>query len=83
MYWTSSRLNPKKMTMATNKNFPKHPQKIHHAISEWMYLVESGEVVTCKDLNALSEAEIEFLNEDPERIVSVDHDLREVCFKIN
>lgn len=49
MYWTSSRLNPKKMTMATNKNFPKHPQKIHHAISEWMYLVESGEVVTCKE----------------------------------
>lgn len=44
---------------------------------------KTQEVVTCKDLNALSEAEIEFLNEDPERIVSVDHDLREVCFKIN
>ncbi len=37
--------------------------------------------ITCKDLNALTVEEIEMLNEDPERIVHVDLDLREVCFK--
>ncbi len=38
-------------------------------------------VVTCKDINALDEEEIEALNEDPERIVSVDLEIREICFK--
>lgn len=37
--------------------------------------------ITCKDLNALTVLEIEYLNEDPDRIVSVDQELREVCFK--
>ena len=46
--------------------------------------IKSGPVVlNCKDLNALTEEDIEDLNQDPERIVSVDHELREVCFKEN
>lgn len=40
-------------------------------------------VIVCKDLNALTEDEIEFLNEDVERIISVDHELREVCYREN
>lgn len=39
------------------------------------------ETVTCKDLNALTVEEIAQLNEDSERIVSVDLDIREICFK--
>ena len=38
-------------------------------------------VIICKDANALTEEEIEELNQDSERIVSFDADLREVCYK--
>ncbi len=37
--------------------------------------------VICKDANALTEEEIEELNQDSERIVSFDAELREVCYK--
>ena len=39
------------MTVASKKvfPFPKHTQKIHHAISEWMHMVESGEVISCQE----------------------------------
>jgi len=40
-------------------------------------------VIVCKDLNALTEDEIELLNEDVERIVSVDLEFREVCYREN
>lgn len=40
-------------------------------------------IIICKDMNALTEAEIEELNNDVEKIVSADQDLREVCFRAN
>lgn len=44
-------------------------------------LKQGPAIITCKDLNALTEEEIAELNEDPEKIVSVDLEIREVCFK--
>lgn len=40
-------------------------------------------VIVCKDLNALTEDDLELLNDDVERIISVDHELREVCYREN
>ena len=39
--------------------------------------------IVCKDLNTLTEDELEELNEDVEKIVSVNLELREVCIKTN
>ncbi|MGL9969373.1 terminase TerL endonuclease subunit [Enterococcus sp. DIV1420a] len=41
------------MTTIEGKTFPKFPNKYHHAISEWMYLVESREIETCQEQKEL------------------------------
>lgn len=37
--------------------------------------------IICKDVNALTVEEIELINEDPDRIISFDEELREICYK--
>jgi hypothetical protein len=42
---------------------------------------EAPLMIICKDTNALTVEEIDLLNEDTDRIISFDQELREVCFK--
>ena len=42
---------------------------------------EAPAMIICKDANALTVEEIDLLNEDTDRIISFDQEIREVCFK--
>ena len=42
---------------------------------------EAPSIIVCKDANALTEKEIADLNENSEKIISFDQEMREICFK--
>lgn len=54
------------MTMTTN--FPKNVYRYHPAISEWMYMVESGQFPACKEQKQLMDFVKEKL-EDPDVVI--------------
>lgn len=69
------------LVLVTFKTFDAHAiPPVPPSNPQERFLDESDDIV-CKDLNALTEEEIQYLDENEDALYSVHLDIRHICFK--
>lgn len=69
------------VVLATFKTFDAHAiPPVPPSTSQEQFLDESEDIV-CKDLNALNEEEIQYLEDNEDALYSVHLDIRHICYK--